>query len=213
MIPPVLTEMCDFLSSDEVSLTLSRDGRLDSAVNEGVVLAKLSERFPIEQQPQIRHWCDFSIRDGGVLLPVNLKLTKLGDTPDNMNCKLGIYYALTGREPDFANEKPWPGFFERLADDIQENNRDYYFLIVNKNNPADAFAQGLKTLRTLTPNGNNPPFQCRWRDNRVPQERSFNDARDFLLSVFAQSIKRRAEMDDAFHKHFPQYWEEARNGR
>ena len=209
MIPPVLTEMCDFLSESRVPLTRTDNARIDSAVNEKTVLEKLSERFAIEQQPQARHWWDFSIRDDGVLLPVNLKLTELGSANDNMNCKLGIYYALTGREPDFANEKPWHDFFERLAGDMQENSRDYYFLVVNKNDSADVFAQGLRTLGTLTPNGNNLPFQCCWRDNREPQERSFGGARDFLLSVFAQSIKLRAEIDSAFQKHFPQYWEEA----
>ena len=209
MIPPVLTEMCDFLSESRVPLTRTDNARIDSAVNEKTVLDKLSERFAIEQQPQARHWWDFSIRDDGVLLPVNLKLTELGNANDNMNCKLGIYYALTGREPDFANEKPWHDFFERLAGDMQENSRDYYFLVVNKNDSADVFAQGLRTLGTLTPNGNNLPFQCCWRDNREPQERSFGGARDFLLSVFAQSIKRRAVIDSAFQKHFPKYWEEA----
>ena len=209
MIPPVLTEMCDFLSESKVPLTRTDNARLDSAVNEKTVLDKLSERFAIEQQPQARHWWDFSIRDDGVLLPVNLKLTELGSANDNMNCKLGIYYALTGREPDFANETPWHDFFKRLAGDMRENSRDYYFLVVNKNDSADVFAQGLRTLGTLTPNGNNLPFQCCWRDNREPQERSFGGARDFLLSVFAQSIKRRAEIDSAFQKHFPQYWEEA----
>ena len=209
MIPPVLTEMCDFLSESRVPLTRTDNARIDSATNEKTVLEKLSERFAIEQQPQARHWWDFSIRDDGVLLPVNLKLTELGNANDNMNCKLGIYYALTGREPDFANETPWHDFFERLAGDMQENSRDYYFLVVNKNDSADVFAQGLRTLGTLTPNGNNLPFQCCWRDNREPQERSFGDARDFLLSVFAQSIKRRAKMDNAFQKHFPKYWEEA----
>ena len=209
MIPPVLTEMRDFLSESKVPLTRTDNARLDSAVNEKTVLDKLSERFAIEQQPQARHWWDFSIRDDGVLLPVNLKLTELGSANDNMNCKLGIYYALTGREPDFANETPWHDFFERLAGDMQENSRDYYFLVVNKNDSADVFAQGLRTLGTLTPNGNNLPFQCCWRDNREPQERSFGGARDFLLSVFAQSIKRRAVIDSAFQKHFPKYWEEA----
>ena len=209
MIPPVLTEMCDFLSESRVPLTRTDNARIDSAVNEKTVLDKLSERFAIEQQPQARHWWDFSIRDDGVLLPVNLKLTELGSANDNMNCKLGIYYALTGREPDFANETPWHDFFKRLAGDMQENSRDYYFLVVNKNDSADVFAQGLRTLCTLTPNGNNLPFQCCWRDNREPQERSFGGARDFLLSVFAQSIKRRAVIDSAFQKHFPKYWEEA----
>ena len=116
MIPPVLTEMRDFLSESKVPLTRTDNARIDSAVNEKIVLDKLSERFPIEQQPQARHWWDFSIRDDGVLLPVNLKLTELGNASDNMNCKLGIYYALTGREPDFANETPWHDFFERLAE-------------------------------------------------------------------------------------------------
>ena len=93
---------------------------------------------------------------------------------------------------------------------MQENSRDYYFLVVNKNDSADVFAQGLRTLCTLNPNGNNIPFQCCWRDNREPQERSFGGARDFFaFGVSAQSIKLRAKMDNAFQKHFPKYWEGA----
>ena len=45
MIPPVLTEMRDFLSESKVPLTRTNNARLDSAVNEKIVLDKLSERF------------------------------------------------------------------------------------------------------------------------------------------------------------------------
>lgn len=43
---------------------------------------------------------------------------------------------------------------------MRENNKDYYFLVINKTNNADIFFNSLKMLYELIPNGNNLPFQC-----------------------------------------------------
>ena len=45
--------------------------------------------------PQARDWCDFAIikrDDNDFPIPVTIKVSKL-DKNDNLNCKLGIYYA------------------------------------------------------------------------------------------------------------------------
>ena len=147
--PQVLSKIGEYLAAANMEwLTASskRDGRLDFATNEDRVLEKIAQEIPHNSTTPSSELVDFSIRENGVLLPVNLKLTELGSANDNINCKLGIYYALTGQEPDFANEISWDNFFKRLATDMRENNRDYYFLIVNKNKTSDVFVQGLKTL-------------------------------------------------------------------
>ncbi len=208
-IPPVLLEIGAYLSARDVSLTSSVDTRLDSAINEEHVLENIAREFPIKQQKQVRHWWDFSIIDSDVLLPVNLKLTELKSANDNVNCKLGIYYALTGQAPEFANEIPWLNFFRHLSENMQENDKDYYFLVVNKNNTGDVFVQGLKTLQSLSSSGSNLPFQCCWRDNREVKSRSFDEACDFLLSTIADSIKLRANIDDEFRQYFPEYWKKS----
>lgn len=183
------------------------DGRVASAINENAVVDKIRKRFPsVQRQPSPRHWWDFAIEENNEFYPVNIKLTGKRATTDNMNCKLGLYYALTGEVPTFANEISWNAFFSRLANNIRENDRDYYFFVVNKINN-DVFVQGLKTLQHLTPNGNNLPFQCHWESNRNLQPRNFTDACSFLLSAFGQSVSLRRNIYIDFQRNFSQYLE------
>ncbi len=155
--------------------------------------------------PQKRHWWDFAIRENGVLYPVNIKVTEMSPAADNLNCKLGLYYALTGKEPNFANEIRWREFFSNLSDDMSENDRDYYFLVFNKSEPGEVVLANLKGLRTLQPNGNNLPFQCCWKDNRQIKERSFAEAQNFLLECLGESAKLRAQIYLEFKETFPNY--------
>ena len=121
----------------------------------------------------------------------------------NLNCKLGIYYALTGKIPPFHNEVSWEIYFEKLKEDLKANDRDYYFLIINKNNPSDVFATSLKCLKNIVPNGNNLPFQAKWEDNRQMVKRDFEEAKEFLLGTFEQSLKLRADTYLHFKQYFP----------
>ncbi|GAB4203634.1 MAG: hypothetical protein Fur0023_10700 [Bacteroidia bacterium] len=155
--------------------------------------------------PKYRSWFDFSFTEEGVFIPVNIKITET-TRADNLNAKLGMYYALTGLLPDFPNEINWLNYFEILSDNMGKNKkRDYYFLVVNKNNTNDVFINSLKCLRKLVPNGNNIPFQCRWIDNKNPIQRNFSQSKRFLLSNFGKSIKLRAEIYFQFKKYFREY--------
>lgn len=206
-IPTVLLEIRDYICANPVQMTSADDGRVASAINEKIVVDKIREHFSsVQEQPSTRHWWDFAVEENDEFYPVNIKLTGERATTDNMNCKLGLYYALTGDIPNFANETPWDAFFSRLVENIRENDKDYYFFVVNKINN-DVFVQGLKTLQTLTPNGNNLPFQCHWESNRDLQPRNFTDARKFLLSALGQSVSLRRNIYIDFHRHFPQYLE------
>ena len=209
-IPRILSEIAEFLSTSEVALDNSADdGRIDSAMSEKNIIQKISEKFSVETpSKEKRHWWDFAVVDAGVFYPVNIKISEFVNANDNLNCKLGIYYALTGRVPDFANEINWGKFFRLLHENMQENNKDYYFLVVNKLNTSDVLVQGLKTIQILQPNGNNLPFQCCWLKNRQLTTRSFDEARDFLLSNLAESVKLRAKIYLDFRRHFPQYAED-----
>ena len=53
-------------------------------------------------------------------------------TADNLNCKLGIYYALTGSMLTFDNTIAWDNYFKMLSNNLKENHTNYYFLILNK---------------------------------------------------------------------------------
>jgi hypothetical protein len=204
-IPNDITDICRYISQTGLQLSRpSNDGRLDSAINEGEILKLIREQFSVKL-PQIRDWYDFAIEGRDYFYPINIKITMSGGT-DNLNCKLGIYYALTGLMPCFSNEIKWLPYFEQLKDNIgARKDKDYYFIVINKQQTRDVFASSLKGLAKLIPNGNNLPFQCNWNKNREHIERDFEQASAFLLGCMGESIKLRAEIYFHFKRFFAQY--------
>ena len=204
MFPKMLLDIRDFLAQNAVSLSeQSRDGRINSAFNEDEILDRISQKFCVNR-PNVRDWMDFSFEQDGELLPVNIKVSST-TTADNLNCKLGIYYVLSGMLPSFDNGIKWDEYFRILHKDIASNDKDYYFLIVNKQNPKDVFIASLRTLNKIVPNGNNLPFQAKWADNRIPMQRTYEEARYFILSYFAQSLALRANAYVSFLQYFEEY--------
>jgi hypothetical protein len=209
-IPKVLLQISEHLSSHKFRIsTLNHDGRINSAVNEDEVLNYLERSYDFGSyeliRPQARDWFDFAIEKGTEFYPVNIKVTTT-DTVDNLNCKLGIYYALTGLKPSFSNGISWLPFFSKLHDSFGKyKDKDYYFLIVNKNNLNDVFCSSLKGITNLTPNGNNLPFQSKWSDNHKLTYRTFEQASNFIMSTFATSIKLRSDIYFNFKRFFPEY--------
>ncbi len=203
-IPEIVGDICNYLCANDLLLSCTAsDGRINAALNEFEIISVIQKQFDIIV-PRSRAWYDFAL-DGDLFIPVNIKVTDTTHA-DNLNCKLGLYYALTGRKPSFQNEIGWLRYFEELNRSFgYDKNHDYYFLVINKNNTKDVFCTTLKSLKTLQPNGNNLPFQSRWSDNREMQNRSFEEAADMLLSTLGQSIKLRADIYFNFKKYFPEY--------
>ena len=63
----------------------------------------------------------------------------------------------------------------------------------------------MRRLKTLTPNGNNPPFQCKWSENKEIINRSFEEAKDFLLKNLSLTVKKRAQILEEFNEAFKDY--------
>ena len=159
-LPKKLEEIVEFLQQQNLHLSQqSRDGRINSAFNEDEIFNLLDFNFAINR-PNMRDLVDFSFYENDVFYPVNIKVSTT-KTTDNLNCKLGIYYALTGKIPPFGNGVSWETYFKMLKENLAPNDRDYYFLIINKDNPSDVFATSLKCLESILPNGNNLPFQAK----------------------------------------------------
>ncbi|WRB49743.1 hypothetical protein KVL36_04605 [Helicobacter pylori] len=128
-----------------------------------------------------------------------------------LHCKLGIYDALCGLLPTFNNEIAWEKYFQKLHKDLGKNtDRDYYFLIINKNDPKDIFINSLKGIQTLQPNGNNLPFQCKWDNNREIIQRDFDGSKNFILSALAESVKLRSSIYLKFKEFFGEFFESIR---
>ncbi|MFP6133607.1 restriction endonuclease [Helicobacter pylori] len=190
MIPTQLNEIAEFLKTNPYHLSQPlQDGRLNPSVNEEEILNTIKDYFPI-QLPKAREWWDFSFEENDIFYPVNITTTK---TADNLNGKLGIYYALCGLVPEFNNEIAWEKYFQKLHKDLGKNtNKDYYFLIINKNDSKDVFINSLKGIQTLQPN--NLPFQCKWDNNREIIQRNFTESKNFILSTLAKSVTLRANI-------------------
>lgn len=193
-MPEILNDIVQYLQNLDIKLSSKTDdGRINASINEGELIKEIKVKYSINL-PRKRSWYDFSITENNEFFPVNIKVTKTSQT-DNLNCKLGIYYTLSGLMPDFANEISAPQFFEKLKKNLATHtDKDYYFLVFNKTNPKDIFYNSLKGLQELQANGNNLPFQCRWDKNKKIKLRNFEEARDFLLQTYGASIKLRADM-------------------
>ncbi|WP_187906865.1 restriction endonuclease [Helicobacter pylori] len=205
MIPTQLNEIAEFLRTNPYHLSQPlQDGRLNSSVNEEEILNTIKDYFPI-QLPKAKEWWDFSFEENDIFYPVNIKTTTT-KTADNLNGKLGIYYALCGLVPEFNNEIAWEKYFQKLHKDLGKNtNRDYYFLIINKNDPKDVFINSLKGIQTLQPN--NLPFQCKWDNNREIIQIDFDESKNFILSALAKSVTLRANIYLAFKEVFGEFFE------
>jgi hypothetical protein len=179
------------------------DGRINSIKNEDEVLQIIEKKFEIIK-PRARDWYDFAIEKDQEFYPINIKITNTTGN-DNLNSKLGLYYVLTGKLPNFKNELGWELFFKELAENIEENSKDYYFLVINKDNPQDIFVNSLKQLSQLVANGNNLPFQCHWNRNRVPVLRKYSESRLFLLGRFYKSLELRVNAYIVFEKNLGKY--------
>ena len=184
MFPKILIEIINYLSKQSFSLSKRfDDGRINATINESEILNVIKRKFDIEI-PRSRAWYDFSINDENSFYPVNIKTTDTTHA-DNLNCKLGIYYALTGLLPDFPNEINWLNYFEKLKENIETNkNKDYYFLVVNKNEHTDI----LESLETKQRNDlesfingmiNILPYT---KDNKI----STNGSEKYLNSILEQ---------------------------
>lgn len=200
-MPTMLCKIVEFLRGQNLALSRkSRDGRINSAFNEDEIFNLLESNFAINR-PNKRDWYDFSFEKNEVFYPVNIKVSTT-KTTDNLNCKLGIYYALTGKKPAFNNGINLDNYFKFLSENIEPNDKDYYFLIINKEKPSDVFATSLKCLESILPNGNNLPFQAKWDNNRNIIQRTFEEAKSFLLSTFGESLRLRADAYLHFRRYF-----------
>ena len=75
---------------------------------------------------------------------------------------------------------------------MRETDKDYYYMIINKPT-GKVHLNSLKGIRVLIPNPSNPPFQCRWNDNAKPVQRTYEEAKSYILSVLSQTFCKRAE--------------------
>ena len=172
------------------------DGRLASALSEDSVYEWAEgvldgSDFTVGEQPPIRYWYDMVIKKGDKMFPINIKITG-GRTADNVSSKEGLFYALTGLDPKKSSINTWEKYINAITANLNpDSETDYYFLVVFKETNEILFTS-LKNIQTLTPNGNNLPFQCNWGKNKTMTTRDEKTQVKYLQKVFLQSYIKRA---------------------
>lgn len=209
MIPQTLLDVRDYLRSIEIRLSYSgQDGRTDSANSENTIIqhiqnsGKWRSHSPNIAGTNNRHWYDIKIEQ----YYVDIKISECYRN-DNTNAKGAIYWLLTGQTESF----PIPTnkyFSSMLKNEDPDEDRDYYYSVVNKKNPKDIFVVSLKGINVIKPNNNNPPFQAQWDKSREPISRSWQEAKDYLLNTWADSIKKAIKIHTkGMPDFYPEYFQ------
>lgn len=175
------------------------DGRVNSITDEDTVIDLLLEKYGEEnvEKPSARCWWDVKLF--GYYLNIKSSDFKKGAS-DNFSSKAAILYALTDLPEDKVNVTSWAKFQDALKNHSgTENNRDYYIIVVDKGT-RKVYLQSLKCLQKITPNGNNLPFQIKWKDNTQPVERNYGQAYEFLVECYKESVRRKINAHNGFEQ-------------
>ena len=153
----------------------NEDGRINSCIDEEKIINILIEKFNDRiKKPKIRMWYDILIFDYIYgWLPLNIKTTTTLTNDNTGNLSMCVY-SYTNENLNIYNNKSYENskmsdvLFNKIKNkEYNKNNkRDYYFIVINKNNYNDIIVNSVKGLTILSPNINNLPFQICWNKNR-----------------------------------------------
>ena len=193
-LPNSLFTIKNILQKHNIKLCkISDDGRINSCMDEDEIIQILSEEIPNRiEKPKVRMWYDILIYDYYYgWLPVNIKTTTTL-TSDNTGNLAMCVYAYTDEQLDlyktYLNGKMSKLLTEKLHKKKYNynNKKDYYFVVVNKENNKDIIINSLKGLTEVTPNINNLPFQVCWNKNRIFKYNNITES----IKIFLNALQK-----------------------
>ncbi len=180
--------------SDFIANNDSNDGRINSTVDEKKIIDILlaSELNNIITIPSKRSSSDIIFSCDEEKIYINIKTTT-GST-DNIFSKIGFLISFTNLlEEELPRNISWKEFAEKLFENIQENNSDYYYLVINKITK-QILIRGLKQLNCLKTNPSNY-IQVNWDDEfrLEPANRTFNESFNYVSGILYKSLSKDIE--------------------
>ena len=194
MFPIELVEAVEYLNTLTIKVSESHeDGRVNSIDDEDTIIDLLIEKYGDNvEKPPARCWWDLKLFG----YPINIKSSKFGSAADNFSSKAAILYALTNLPESEVTCSSWKQFQKKLQhNSSQQTPRDYYIIVLNKVTGL-VYLQSLKSLNKLTSNGNNLPFQIKWKDNIFPVDRDYGQSYDFLIECYKESVYKKISAHD-----------------
>lgn len=172
-LPTVLYKSREILKNENIIYNSDTDdGRINSFINEKNIIEilqmYLGNRVKV---PKIRMWYDILLYDYYYKwIPVNIKITTTTTCDNTGNLAMCVY---TYTDAYFDINKSYNNgimssiLIKKLRNkEYNYGTRDYYFLVINKNDTSDIIINSLRGITNLTPNINNLPFQICWSKNR-----------------------------------------------
>jgi hypothetical protein len=147
-----------------------------------------------------RSWMDCGLLFEKEIFPINIKSSQL-NSADNLNCKAGMFWVVTGSSPHKISKTYIP-FHKELGNNINLNSdKDYFFIIMNKDDTKDIFINSLRHIESLIPNGNNLPFQCNWGLNRRIYIRHPPEDMKYILDQYYKSLMLRSKAQSSYEEY------------
>ena len=173
-LPLILYKIQFYLQS--ISFHFSKtneDGRVNSSIDEDNVIHHLVHRFShFIKKPPLRNWYDIAVYDYYYgWIPVNIKTTTTNTCDNSGNLAICVQ-AYTDYECQMDQKYDNGPMSQILVHKLKTKEynkklkKDYYFLVLNKNNPSEVIINSIKGLTEINPNINNLPFQIRWDKNK-----------------------------------------------
>jgi hypothetical protein len=189
-----------------------KEGRRNSQDDEDKIITELERFFNRKGKKRIissrnRWWYDFLVVDNktGRVYPVNFKSTTMQSRPDNTGQKVGMLYGLTSirftREMsghltipqlNVKGEIGWDTFDNLLVKNKGDGERDYYYVVLNKENTSTVLLVGLRDMVISNQTRNsaqNLPFQTNWTNNLHVNVRHFNDAWKHVVEQYKKNVE------------------------
>lgn len=179
-----------FQFSDE-----NEDGRINSCNDEDEIIKLLIIKFNEKiKKPKIRMWYDILAFDYIYRwIPINIKTTTTFTSDNTGNLAMCVYSYTNEildlhRTKSYENGKMSEILFNKLKNKEYNmcNKKDYYFIVLNKNDSTNIIVNSVKGLTILTPNINNLPFQVCWNKNRIFKYENINKK----INLFIDCLKR-----------------------
>lgn len=190
-LPNILIKAQKILKNHNIKLCkTSDDGRINSCIDEDKIinflLTKMSNRI---FKPKKRMWYDILLKDYYYgWLPINIKTTTTLTCDNTGNLAICVY-SYTNEKLDLKKTYQNGMMSKILINKLNkkeynlEDKKDYYFIVINKNNIEDIIINSIKGLTELTSNINNLPFQICWEKNRNFKYKKIHENIKMLIDV------------------------------
>jgi hypothetical protein len=124
-------------------------------------------------------------------IPINIKTTTTLTSDSTGNLAMCVYAytneTLNLNKP-YSNGRMSAILFKKMKNKQYNTipKKDYYFVVLNKNDNRDIIINSLKGLSILTPNINNLPFTVCWNKNRKFQY----DKIEYKVDLFIECLQK-----------------------